>query len=400
MTRSFFYWPDFMPGPQRDRREDDRALRRLPRPARRARLTTIPTFIVGHMSGENWDPAWRSGRDLYARRLDGRPPGLVRRARWSAASRDHPAVAGWLVSNEMPIYGGSDNRPRDRRRLGADHQGRGARGRRPAAVLARRRRLGHRGHRHRQRLPARRHRRRSPTSSARTSTRSATTRSGSSYAAALACELAGTFGKPVIMEEFGVSSDFASDANAATYYRHVLHSTLLAGATGWIAWNNTDFALAAPGPVPAPRLRAELRAHRRPRHAEGRRSARCGVRRRRSTPSTTPDASAPTPTPRSSCPATWTPSTRSPRRQPRRAVAKALHQGYLAARLADLPPRLTRESDGIEPGARLYLAPSVKQILAPTAARPARPRGRGRVRLRLLLAPATSPGTAARPSDG
>ena len=29
-------------------------------------LTTIPTFIVGHMSGENWDPAWRNGRDLYA----------------------------------------------------------------------------------------------------------------------------------------------------------------------------------------------------------------------------------------------------------------------------------------------------------------------------------------------
>ncbi len=49
------------------------------------------------------------------------------------------------------------------------------------------------------------------------------------YAAAIACELSGTFGKPVIMEEFGVSSDFASDANAATYYRHVLHSTLLAG---------------------------------------------------------------------------------------------------------------------------------------------------------------------------
>ena len=28
-------------------------------------LGTIPTFIVGHMSGENWDPAWRDGRDLY-----------------------------------------------------------------------------------------------------------------------------------------------------------------------------------------------------------------------------------------------------------------------------------------------------------------------------------------------
>jgi hypothetical protein len=48
-------------------------------------------------------------------------------------------------------------------------------------------------------------------------------------------------------------------------------------------------------------------------------------------------------------------------------VARALHQAYVAARLADLPPRLTRETDGIEPGARLYLAPSVKQVLAPTA---------------------------------
>src|SRR6202020_841588 len=28
-------------------------------------MTTIPTFIVGHMSGENWDPAWRGDRDLY-----------------------------------------------------------------------------------------------------------------------------------------------------------------------------------------------------------------------------------------------------------------------------------------------------------------------------------------------
>ena len=28
-------------------------------------MTTVPTFIVGHMSGENWDPSWRGGRDLY-----------------------------------------------------------------------------------------------------------------------------------------------------------------------------------------------------------------------------------------------------------------------------------------------------------------------------------------------
>jgi endo-1,4-beta-mannosidase len=63
-----------------------------------------------------------------------------------------------------------------------------------------------------------------------------------SYAAAWQCELAGTFGRPVVLEEFGVCSDFASEENAARYYRHVLHNSLLAGAAGWIARNNTDFS--------------------------------------------------------------------------------------------------------------------------------------------------------------
>jgi len=45
----------------------------------------------------------------------------------------------------------------------------------------------------------------------------------------------------VVMEEFGLTSDFTSDQNGAHYYRQQLHHTLLAGATGWIAWNNTDY---------------------------------------------------------------------------------------------------------------------------------------------------------------
>ena len=60
-------------------------------------------------------------------------------------------------------------------------------------------------------------------------------------APALACELAGSFGRPVVLEEFGVSSDFAADEHAAQYYRQVLHTSLLAGARGWIAWNNCDY---------------------------------------------------------------------------------------------------------------------------------------------------------------
>ena len=86
-------------------------------------------------------------------------------------------------------------------------------------------------------------------------------------APAFACELSGSFGKPVVLEEFGLSSDMASGENAAHYYRQVLHSSLLAGARGWLAWNNCDYDnLAEPGSLPSPPLRDAFRHHR-PRRA-------------------------------------------------------------------------------------------------------------------------------------
>src|ERR1017187_7925282 len=111
MTRSFFYWPDFMPEPDLiDEAMADKFADFLERHDE-AGLRTVPTFIVGHMSGENWDPAWRGGRDLYD------DVWMVARQAWFAAEMvrrfgRHPAVAGWLVSNEMPIYGGR-NAPAD-----------------------------------------------------------------------------------------------------------------------------------------------------------------------------------------------------------------------------------------------------------------------------------------------
>ncbi len=241
MTRSFFYWPDFMPGPYEiDETMTARFADFLDQHAERG-LVTIPTFIVGHMSGENWDPSWRGGRHLYE------DVWLVGRQAWFAAEMvrryaGHPAVAGWLVSNEMPLYGGAESGHevvatwaqiiKDAvRAAGGQHPfslGDGAwgievtgndNGFRLADVAELTDFLGPHTY---------------PVGDDPVRQR---------YAAAVACELAGTFGKPVVMEEFGVSSDFASDDNAATYYRHVLHGTLLAGATGWVAWNNTDFDL-------------------------------------------------------------------------------------------------------------------------------------------------------------
>jgi endo-1,4-beta-mannosidase len=365
VTRSFFYWPDFMPGPYEiDEKMTSRFADFLDRHAEQ-NMSTIPTFIVGHMSGENWDPAWRAGRHLYE------DVWMVGRQAWFAGEMvrrfaAHPAVAGWLVSNEMPIYGGSATGHevvaawaqimRDAVRAAGGHQpfslgdgawgieARGAdNGFRLADIAELADFLGPHVY---------------PIGDDPVRQR---------YAAAWECELASTFGKPVIVEEFGVSSDFASHSRAARYYRHVLYSTLLAGATGWIAWNNTDFALTTQDPyrhhafelnfgltdakgIPKPALR-EMRAFGETLEAIG------ATRLRRADADTALILSSYL-------------DTRYPFTSPEAhvAISAALRQSYVSARLADMPPALTRETTGIAEGARLYLAPSVKQILAPTAA--------------------------------
>lgn len=363
MTRSFFYWPDFMPEPHLiDEKMTARFADFLDRHTE-AGMTTVPTFIVGHMSGENWDPSWRGGRDLYA------DVWMVARQAWFAGEMvrrfgGHPAVCGWLVSNEMPIYGGEA--PAETVAAWAQlivDAVRAAGGQQPVSLgdgawgievsgqdngftLADSARLCDFLGPHVYPVgndQARQH-----------------------YAAAWACELASTFGRPVVLEEFGVSSDFASDENAAHYYRQVLHNSLLAGATGWIAWCNSDydalhgqdpyrqhpfelhFGLTTADGTPKPQL-AEVAEFGRLLQAVD--IGRC---ERADT-----DAALIVP----SYLDTWYPFTGE---QDRAYVRDSLSQAYVAARLADLPVALTRESDGIAPGARLYLLPSAKQLLGPS----------------------------------
>jgi endo-1,4-beta-mannosidase len=369
MTRSFFYWPDFMPEP--DVIDEDMAARFADFLDRHAeqQMSTVPTFIVGHMSGQNWDPAWRAGRDLYS------DVWMVGRQAWFAGEMvrrfgSHPAVAGWLVSNEMPLYGGDQAAPetvaawaqimRDAVRAAGGRQpfslGDGAwgievTGRENGFRLADAARLCDFLGPHVYPVgddQVRQH-----------------------YAAAWQCELASTFGKPVVLEEFGVSSDFAAEENAARYYRHVLHHSLLAGATGWIAWNNTDFDLPGQDPyrhhafeqhfgltdaagLPKATL-AEMRAFAATLDAiQASRCARTDTDAALIVPSYL-DTSYPFADPAD-----------------RAHVARVLAQAYVSARLADLPVALTRETSGIsaagQGSAQLYLAPSVKQLLAPTAA--------------------------------
>ncbi len=364
MTRSFFYWPDFMPAPDRiDEAMTARFADFLDRHTD-AGLTTVPTFIVGHMSGENWDPPWRAGRDLYA------DVWMVARQAWFAGEMvrrfgRHPAVAGWLVSNEMPIYGpaGATREAvaswaqimRDAVRaaggtqpfsLGDGAWGTAGVGRESGFALAGTAELCDFIGPHVYPIgddEVRQH-----------------------YAAAWECELAGTYGRPVLLEEFGVSSDFASGAHSARYYRQALHNSLLAGATGWIGWCNSDFdAMASHDPYrhhafelhfgltdalgrPKPQL-AEMRAF-----SDILRAVDIGQCAR---------SDADTALVVSSYLDTAYPFTSPDEPE---LIHQALRQSYVSARLADLPVALTRESQSISADARLYLVPSVKQLLAPT----------------------------------
>ena len=245
VTRSFFYWPDFHPEPDR---LDEVMVQRfgdfLDRHVALG-MQSIPTFIVGHMSGQNWDPVWREGRDLFG------DVWFVARQAWyvrelTARFHDHPAIAGWLLTNEVPIYGAWRSRGNDSLdpdvviswaqilidavRAGGGTQpvsvGEGAwgveitgrdNGFRVRDIAGLVDFLGPHVY------------------------RMETDQSRQFLGAAFICEMLHRSGKPVVMEEFGLTSDYTSDENAAHYYRQLLHHTLLAGATGWLAWNNTDY---------------------------------------------------------------------------------------------------------------------------------------------------------------
>lgn len=360
VTRSFFFLPDFMPSPYAvDESCVDRFARFLDLSSE-AGLATIPTFVVGHMSGENWDVAWRQGRDLYA---DGWM--LARQAFFvrSMAERfgRHPAVVGWLLSNEMPLYGGSTRAEYGRSWAEVLIQAiRAAGARQPASTGDGAWGIETTGHDNGFRLrdlqptldfigphvypmsddAVRQH-----------------------LAAAFTCELC-QVGRPVVLEEFGCTTDFASPDHAGDYYRQVLHTSLLGGAVGWIPWNNTDFDLVdqdpyrhhpfelhfgvtGPNSTPKPPL-LELQRFRRL-------LDRVDLPACRREPTDTAIVV-------SSYLDTDYPFFPQEERQ---TIRDAVFQAYIAGREAGLNPALVRELDGL-PEARLLIVPSAKALTAPT----------------------------------
>ena len=360
LTRSFFYWPDFMPEPDTI---DETYVGRYAlflELCEEENVATIPTFIVGHMSGENWDVSWRDGRDLYS---DGwmlaQQAFFIREMSWRF--KGHPAVAGWLISNEMPIYGGQTTPDYGKSWAELTVQAVRASGAtQPVSLGDGTWGMEVTGSDNGFRLrdiaptvdfmgphvypmgddPVRQH-----------------------LTAAFNCELAGHFGKPVVLEEFGVTSSFVSDEHAGDYYRQVLHTSLLAGAVGWISWNNTDFDLTDQDPYrhhPFELNFGITRTDGTPKapllELQNFRQVLDGIEVERCERSPSDVAIVV-----SSYLETGYPFTIE---EERAAVRSVLLQSYVAAKEADLGPALVREVDGI-PEASLVLVPSTKQLTGP-----------------------------------
>ncbi len=104
-VRFFIFGEDFFPSEDRIRPDSLEKLRKFLDLCHKHGIAAFPTLLVGHMSGENWPIPPLHGLDLY------RDPKALRLQAWFVSRiicefRDHPAVAGWILSNELPYYAG------------------------------------------------------------------------------------------------------------------------------------------------------------------------------------------------------------------------------------------------------------------------------------------------------
>ncbi len=239
VCRSFLYFPDFMPTPNR---VDENMLNRLVEfvnLCEEVDLCTIPTLFVGHMSGEDWDVNWRGNRDFY------KDPWMVEKESLYVRNvvdsvKTNKVIVGWVLTNEITNYTGETdsetmlgwvkticNTIRERDPLcpisiGDGVWGREIYGRDNGLRLNELKDvidfLG--PHFYPEEDDTLRH----------------------SYTPSFILKMC-NYGKPVIIEEFGCSNSFASEEHQADYYRTTLNSAFLAGAVGTLCWCYSDFDL-------------------------------------------------------------------------------------------------------------------------------------------------------------
>ncbi|MFO7882555.1 MAG: cellulase family glycosylhydrolase [Kosmotogaceae bacterium] len=236
ICRSFIFSHSFMKEPEKVDKKRIERYKEFLKMCEKYDLKTIPTFIVGHMSGENWDFRFRNGRDLYS------DPFMLKQQEFLIRNimkeiKKSKAIWGYLLSNEMPLYGGESSPEKVYRwasrliqtikkfdsdkPIGIGDGCWNALGGQNGFDLEKLSEivdfLGPHMY----------------------------ISEPDSYRHSLIAEFLIAFCKryhlPVIMEEFGASSSHSSDKNISLYYREVFYNTFFTGGKGSLGWCLSDF---------------------------------------------------------------------------------------------------------------------------------------------------------------
>ncbi len=231
--RMFAFVPSMMPSPPSVDTGAFERVRRFTKLAQAAGVSLLPTALVGHMSGENFDfPGGSRALFSDAKLIEWQR--ILVEALVDAA-KDGP-VLGWILSNEMPLW--ADAAPPDvvaawcRTLVGAIR----ARDSRPVGVGD-----GDMGG-----WPT-------PTVAPEVDWLAPHVYYGDSdpMRQALQTDLSlrrlQPLGKPLLLEEFGCSATQAGEPEQAAYYREAIVAALAVGARGALGWCFSDFAPATLG---------------------------------------------------------------------------------------------------------------------------------------------------------
>jgi endo-1,4-beta-mannosidase len=201
-------------------------------------ISCMPSFIVGHMSGENWDVPWRQGKNFI------RDPEVYKITENYICTlvrecQSHSSICAWLLSNELPNYA-EETDPRAvaiwaQKIIGAIKK---TDPHRPVSIgdgAWSPEILGEETAYHLRKLNRYQDftglhyypRGMSPWHH--------------TFTTAFRLAMAKAWGKPVIVEEFGTSTTLCSEENQAAYYRSVFYSALINDARGVLSWCLNDF---------------------------------------------------------------------------------------------------------------------------------------------------------------
>ncbi|MBN2602269.1 MAG: cellulase family glycosylhydrolase [Candidatus Marinimicrobia bacterium] len=236
--RPFLYMPAFMDSSERVNALMIERLHFFMNQCESWELYTFPTFIVGHMSGEDWDVRWGSGANFIS---DSNVIAITKKYIISVIKeiKSYSTVLGWLLSNELPNYVGNqaaadvekwakeiiqtikDEDPDHPVSIGDGAWGPEITGEQSGFVL---RKLNKYQdfvglHYYPRGMNPWHH----------------------SFTTAFRTRLAREWNLPVIVEEFGTSTTLCSEKNQAAYYRNVFYSALINGAQGTLSWCLNDF---------------------------------------------------------------------------------------------------------------------------------------------------------------